>query len=505
MKKAKFIKNMFYKTIYRASDDKYKDAVIAFTSVRYDDKSREEFVTLNKIEDNNCDEVWKDILSMKISNYDEFINNNDEWQNSGIYKVDVDKVKFYEPESIMSEGILDTIDEIEIFSVGEDSDNLSFIILHDSFQEPYCITCNSDNIDIILNKLVVNYSKLVDKGKISVFKLEDENVENDEISKITFIINETEVEVIAAKQTDQYDNSSLIKLPLQAGLNQIKNNKNIDVNYVKMVDGKRVKISEDEFYSIIDKINVKTVFEPKTEIEIDEEDIQDDDDDYYWIEEKKDNKKVKVFAGVLALVGIGAFILIPNSNKSKEETATKTNTTSTNDKSVTTSSDVIVGPNTESSVYTTTTKNSQSIVKPEGTTTAITDINTIKESSVTNSESTTKITSNENSYTTNNGYTVTNKSETKYTGTYRTINSSDMIPSQTGTNHVTKSTTNGTVTYRTVDPRDTVTAPNKPGEQVFTKDGATTTKKTTTSYNKYADLIITGEINNSGKSLVLKK
>ena len=50
MKEAKYIKNMFYKTIYKTSEDKYKDAVIAFTTVRYDDKSREELVTLNKIE-----------------------------------------------------------------------------------------------------------------------------------------------------------------------------------------------------------------------------------------------------------------------------------------------------------------------------------------------------------------------------------------------------------------------------------------------------------------------
>ena len=500
MKEAKYIKNMFYKTIYKTSEDKYKDAVIAFTTVRYDDKSREELVTLNKIENDKCDDVWLENLSKRISNYDDFINNNNEWKNLGIYKEDIDKVKFYEPESIISEGILDTIDEIEIFSVGEESDNLSFVVLHDSVSDPYCITCNSDNIDIILNKLVVNYDKLVDKGKINVYNLHNETEVKENITNITFIARENEVEVIAAKQAEVYSDSFYTRLPLETGLAIIKNNKNIDAKYVKIVDGKRVIISEEEFKDIVDKINIKNDCESKLIIEeATENQFEDDPHLYFWDKEKKKKDRVKIFAGVLALVGMGAFILWPNSNKKDDGVVSKTKNTSENDKSVTTSSDVIVGPNTESMVYTTSSfNNSQSTVKS--------DVTTTRESSVVNSESTIKTTSNENSYTTNNGYTVTVKPETKYTGTYRTINSNDMIPSQTGTKNVTKTTTNGNVTYRTVDPKDMVTAPSKAGEQVFTKDGTTTTKKTSTTVkNPYADLIITNDINSDGKTLVLKR
>ena len=510
MKEAKYIKNMFYKTIYKTGEDKYKDAVIVFTTVRYDDKSREEFVTLNKIEDNKCDDVWLEILSKKISNYDNFLENNNEWKNLGIYKENIDKVKFYEPESIISEGILDTIDEIEIFSVGDETDNLSFVVLHDSVSDPYCITCNSDNIDIILNKLVVNYDKLVDKGKISVYNLHNENEVKENITNITFIVRENEVEVIAAKQADSYNDSSYTRLPLEAGLAQIKNNKNIDAKYVKIVDGKRVNISEEEFKDIVDKINIKNVCESELiEEEATEDQFEDDPHLYFWDKEKKKKDRVKIFAGVLALVGIGTFALWPNSNKTSGKTPVKTKTTSENDKSITTSSDVIVGPNTESMVYTTSSSdNSQSTVKSDDTTT-ITNKTTTKESSVTNSESiTTTITTTtkDNSTTTNNGYTVTVKPETKYTGTYRTVNSSDMVPSKTGTNYVTKTTTNGNVTYKTVDPKDMVTAPSKAGEQVFTKDGATTTKKTSTTIkNPYADLIITNDIKSDGKTLVLKR
>ena len=55
-----------------------------------------------------------------------------------------------------------------------------------------------------------------------------------------------------------------------------------------------------------------------------------------------------------------------------------------------------------------------------------------------------------------------------------------------------------------------VTAPSKPGDQIITNDGATTTTKSSattkkTTNNPYADLIITKEIDNSGKSLVLKR
>lgn len=146
--------------------------------------------------------------------------------------------------------------------------------------------------------------------------------------------------------------------------------------------------------------------------------------------------------------------------------------------------------------YTTTTTGSKE------TTTSI-DSRGANESSRTNSEFT-------RNNTTTNSYATT-KSTTGYTGTYRTINSRDMIPSQTGTNHnTTKSTTKGTVTYRTIDPRDMVTAPSKPGDQIITNDGATTTTKSSattkkTTNNPYADLIITKEIDNSGKSLVLKR
>ena len=69
-----------------------------------------------------------------------------------------------------------------------------------------------------------------------------------------------------------------------------------------------------------------------------------------------------------------------------------------------------------------------------------------------------------------------------------------------------------TVIEKLSDDEKVINLIHNPGEQIFTKDGATTTTKkattttkSTTSYNPYADLIITHEINNGGKSLVLKK
>ena len=60
MKNAKYIKNELYKTLYRASDDTYKYAIISFTTVRYDNKDREEFVTFNNIEETETKELWKE-------------------------------------------------------------------------------------------------------------------------------------------------------------------------------------------------------------------------------------------------------------------------------------------------------------------------------------------------------------------------------------------------------------------------------------------------------------
>ena len=443
MKEAKYIKNILYKTNYRTSDDKYKDAIIAFTTVRYDDKSREEFVTLNKIEDNICNEVWKETLSKRISNYDDFIQNNNEWKNLGIYKEKIDKVKFYEPETIISKGMLNTIDEIEIFSVGDENDNLSFVILHDSITDPYYITCNSDNIDIILNELVVNYSKLVDKGKISVKTVSGDGLISD---------------IETVDSFDDYDNQ-----------------------------------------------------------------------EYYWETNQKKKNKTKIFAGILALVGMGACVLFTSSNNKSDGVIVKARVTtkSSNDETSTTkttfnttieSSSTIDSKETLQSTEkqivnivttsaTDTTKENTSIIDTKRESIVSNSENTrtndtTKESTVLNSKTTKIMTSN----TTGNNYTVTTKPKTTYMNTSKTVNSKDTAISYT-TKKTTKSTTKETVTYLTVDPRDTVTAPSNPDEQIFTKDGATTTRKTstTTNNNSYEDLIVTNEINDDGKELVLKR
>lgn len=513
MKEAKFIKNIFYKTIYRTSDDKYKDAIIAFTTVGYYGDESEEFVTLNKIEDNKCDEVWKKELSTKISNYDDFKEGCIRWQAEGIYDVENSKVKYLEPESLDSSSfVLDKIEAIEIINVGLEIDNLVFVKLYDN-SGAYIMTCSSDNCEMILKELVANYDKLLNKGKISIFRLNEQKEPECFVTNMTFIIRENEIEVFGAKQSNNYSESLLTSLPLEIGLKQLENNKNINVNYIKIIDGKRINISEEEFRDIIGKVNVETVCENKETAKVEDSSQFENDPnhEYYWEKEKKKEKKIKIFAGVAVLVGLGAFILWPNSNKTSEEANTKTKTVSKNDKDVTTSSDIIVGPTTESSVYTTSSSNdSQNIVKPDQTTTKgssatnIESTTTTIESSITNVEST--IVTTENSTTNDNDYTITTKPETKYTDTYKTVDSSDMISSQTVTNYVTKSTTNGTVTYHTVDPRDTVTAPSNPEKQVFSKKGVTTTKKLDKIVkNSYDDLIVTNDINDGSKTLVLKK
>ena len=515
MKKAIYIKNMFYNTIYRTDDNRYKDAIIAFTTIRYDDKAREEFCTLNKIEDNKCNEVWKEVLAKRISNYDDFINDNIKWVAQGIYRTEEDKVKYFEPESIDPKFVLNDITDIEIMMVGQEIDNLVFVKLYDHNGESIPpITCSIDNCEEVLKRLVSNYDKLYNTGKIIVLESRNENEKEQEdfIDTMTFIIKETEVEAIGAKHADKYSDSSLVRLPLEAGLSIVEKNKNINVKYKKIVDGKDVNISREEFKDIINKINIKTVCETTPVTKLEEEQFYDDySNEHPWIVEKKNSKKVKIFAGALALIGIGACILWPNSSKTSKNNTNTIKTSVTSNPDETTAAKEIATENT-----TITSKNntnvstitSQNIDKQY---TAITtyENTTAKESTISNSESTNNNISNKS--TTNNGYNITTKPTTRYTGTYRTINSRDMIPSQTGTNRATtKSTTKSTVPSGTVNPRDMVTAPSKAGDQIFTNNGATTTTKSSattkkTTNNPYADLIITKEIDNSGKSLVLKR
>lgn len=521
MKNAKFIKNEFYKTLYRASDDTYQYAVISFTTVRYEDKDRAEFVSFNKIDDAKSDEVWKEKLSKRIANYEDFINNIESWKQEGTYKELRDKVKYMEPESISEkEFALDNIEQVEITQVLDKGVNLAFVEIYDQNGSKYDMTCDFDNKDVILSELIVNYDKLCRKGKVNILNKEENNTDHSKIkvTSVTFIVNNNQVDTYFIYE-DEYGRPYLKKTTLEKGLNRVDNDKNIQANYKAIIDGKSTDITRSEFdafVSVITDYNKNNKNHVNDDEIITDANINNNHTNYYGYErEVKKNKKIALFVAAVALAGTGLCYLLSRDNKPSIKTPIKKSTSTSQT------------GNSNATVTTITTTDSNSITTNNGyvITSSSTDNSNSNTNTITNSNTNTiaststnvntNTNTNVNSTTTNNGYVATTRPTTAYTGTYRTINTSDMVTSgtnRTTTKTTTKTTTQNVVPSGTVNRSDMVTAGPNPGEQIFTKDGATTTTKkattttkSTTSYNPYADLIITHEINNGGKSLVLKK
>ena len=523
MKNAKFIKNELYKTLYRASDDTYKYAVISFTTVRYEDKDREEFVTFNKITDEKCDEVWKEKLSKRIANYEDFINNNETWKNKGTYKELRDKVKYMEPESISeNEFALDNIEQVEITQVLDKGVNLAFVEIYDQNGNKYDMTCDFDNKDVILSQLIVNYDKLCKKGKVYILNKEENNTDHSKIkaTSVTFIVNNNQVDTYIIYE-DEYGRPYLDKTTLEKGLNRVDNDKSIQASYKAIIDGKSTNITRSEFdafVSVITDYNKKNNKSDSSDKIITDTNINNYHTNYYGYErETNKNKKIALFVAAIALAGTGlCYILsrnneIPSKNPIKKSTSTSQNDnsnttvttiTTTDSNSITTDSEyVITSSSTDNS-----NSNTNTIINISSNTNTITSTST---------NINTNTNTNTNNTTTTNGYVTTTKPTTTSTGTYRTISSVDTVTSgqtKNTTKTTTKTTTQNVVPSGTVNRSDMVTAGPNPEDQIFTKGEATTTTKkattttkSTTSYNPYADLIITREINDNGKTLVLKK
>ncbi len=493
MKKAKLIKNIFNKTIYRANDDRYKNAIIAFTTIKYDDNSEEEIITLNKNVDNTYEETWKEVLSKRITNYDDFSANNSKWQKDGRYIIVNEKVKYFEPESLsINEFNLDDINNIKIYNVGNSNEDLVFVEMYNKNGEQYCITCSYSNVDSILSKLVNNYDKLMKKGKVNI----KEGINNEIITCITFIVNKDSIDVFETYQNDQYDKSSLIRISLEDGLNKLNYNNNIRAKYKKIDNGKHINLTKEEFNEIISKMNYVDTAK-KTEVETDQNLVQFENEpahEYYWYKEKKSNYKVKIFAGILALAGVTTCMLLSNTN-SKNSSTSESNSSSL-DSSDKDSLSSIVTKNEESIIDSINELNKKDITRH--VTSDIENRNQIT-TTVTTSEVTTTKTTTKSVASVNSNQKQTTKKATAYTGTYVTVNKNDMMPSDPSNNKKTSSLTPS----GTVNKKDMVTAaPNNAKDQAFTRDESTTTQKTTS--NKYDYLIITGEIEDN-KTLVLKK
>lgn len=524
MKNAKFIKNELYKTLYRASDDTYKWAIISFTTVRYEDKGREEFVTFNNIEETDKKELWKEKLSKKISNYEDFINNNEVWKNEGTYVEVKDKVKYMEPESLSeNEFALDSIEQVDITKVPVGEVNIAFIDIYDQNGTKYIMTCDFNNKDDILSKLIVNYEKLCKKGKVVVINKEEES-KNDcspKASTITFVVYDGKVKTYIMC-TDKNGKAYLENTTLEKGLNKRDSNDNIKVEYKAIIEGKYTDITKEEFDAII-SILPEQKDEPRNHIrhinKIDTDNSyyhHTNYGNYYVVEDDGKNKKIAIFAAAVAILGIGACYIFRNkdnvdykgeikkSNSYSNDNSNNSATTPvTQEENLVTTIDSYINNNTSTSTNATTTTVSDTTTVTTSLVNNNSDINNVNG----NDTTVTNTTTNNNIVTTNNGYVTTTKPVSVYTGTYRTISPADTVVSSNTTKKVTKSTTQNVVSYGTVNKGDMVTAGSNAKEQVFTNDGKTTTTKktTTTSYNKYADLIVTGEINNSSKSLVLKK
>ena len=513
MKNAEFIKNELYKTLYKTSDDRYKTAVISFTTVRYEDKNRDKIIVFNDIEDPNKKELWKDILAKKISNYDDFITNYDEWEKEGKYIQISDKIRYYEPESDIY--VLSDVGRVEIIQVTDKKEdiNIAFISIYEQDVIINQITCDFENKDIILDRMISNYGKLCKKGKVTIVENENADAENlAKISSITFVVSDGEVKTYIMYM-DEFGKVRIDNTTVEKALNKIESNDNIRVEYKTIIDGKCTAITEEEFKAMVsilpkNRKAAKNDDSDDIDAEINEDDIVDN---------HSKNRKIAIFTAALALAGIGLYCLVSKSSDNKEKSSDadlkKRNSSSYGDTTTVTTQDDYIVTTIDSYINNDTTATT---ISNSNVTTTTSNISTTT-TSLTNSNSATTTNNSNITTTTNNGYVTTTRPTTAYTSTYRTVNTSDMVTSGTNkTTTTTKSTTQNVVPSGTVNPRDMVTAGSKPGDQVFTKDGATTTTKkattttkSTTNYNPYADLIITHEINaatpETNKSLVLKK
>ena len=557
MKEAKYIKNSFYKTIYQDKNSAYKTGIIIFTNILYTDGSFDNFETFSII-DNNM-EKCKELLSKKISNFNDFISDIDGWKKKGKYEEVNAKVKFLVPEAISSETFsFEKVTDVKVYRIVDENVDLAYIDLFNINDEINSITCKYEDVYSVLNRLLPNYNNLIKKNKVQlvnqVKNTDLVNSENHKLSEITFIIDNNDVKVYLIYTDVLNDKSFFANATLERGLEKVKKYPDIRVNYRKKNERNIIDITKDEFMKIVstlvdkkvdivnnkknDENNNKNNKKNKNNNIIVYNDSQKEKEsfkdkhgnDYNNLAELEDNtcdnvdlnnnlsheenidvsddenlNKNKKFALCVAGISLGVLAIygavgLLNSANIKDVNFKNKNTSSQTDispKKTTKSKTAIETTRvtfTDDTVPTYTTIN---------TTDSIKTVTTSVESNESSKESnkTTEVNIITNNYNTT---TTTSKVASRYTNTYKTINRDDMIPSKTVTATGTNKITNSAVPLGTVNPKDMVTASHNPKDQVFTNDGATTTKKTTTK-NPYADLIVTREINNGGKTLVLKK
>ena len=362
MRKANFIKNKFYITNYLSKDKSEKSGVISITSIEYGDDTSETFEMFNPIQNGKADEKWKKALENKISNYGDFIAHNDLWRKNGLYREIRERVRYFEPETA-AESLtqIKDISKVKIHRILDDNIDLGLIELQDNSAEIYEITCDYENISIILRNLLYNYDKLIKKGKIeevNVMKsrkfMNNNNKENNnyKISEISFIVSDKNVEVYEIYTDDINDKSHLIPISLRRGLEKVKKHPEIKVSYIRKDNGKIENISEEEFNILIEQFKEKEIDvlnnKKNNNIIIDMDDEADDYDSeeqyrnhgYSYEKDKSLTTDQKIAigvaslsAGILLLCGaIKLFKKEENSNvKLKSNSSSQTDSSSTKD------------------------------------------------------------------------------------------------------------------------------------------------------------------------------
>ena len=252
MRKANFIKNNFYKT----DDGIDKSGVISITYVEYSDNTSEVFQAFNPITNGNADEKWKRILENKIENYQDFITNKEKWREQGLYKEKVERIKFFEPETIANNQLLiGDVEKVRIYRLIDENVDLALVELYDANGEIYRITCKYEDISAILRSLLSNYDKIVKKGKIEFVNEEKNrkftNSNNYKMSEISFVVSDKKVDVYVTYADDINDKSYLTSVSLKRGLEKVKKYPETKVSYIKIEDGKPKSITEKEFHELI--------------------------------------------------------------------------------------------------------------------------------------------------------------------------------------------------------------------------------------------------------------
>ena len=250
MKKAQSIRMEFYLTKYNK-----RDVVVSYAYITYEDGTKEKVSTINPVNNSLILPAWKTDLKLKISNYNDFMNNKKQWRKEKRYLLKKDVIKSLDSETVnFEEDIIEKVKEVYVSRIKENDIDLAVVDIYTSTGKVETYSCPYKELEYVLSQKIYNYDKLVKKNKIYITDeyadLDKElNAKVDEIESLHFYLgsgyDNDEAYVIYNKKQDDGTNYERISLRKAEKLAQ---NKNIKVTYQLYPSFSLV--SRDEFEKI---------------------------------------------------------------------------------------------------------------------------------------------------------------------------------------------------------------------------------------------------------------